>query len=408
MATNFYGDSTGASGSVGTNTIIHFYDRAGIEAANAKSVYAQFADAKQMPKNYGKTFKISKFLPMYDRLATDADFAKFGYLTNRTVTAITSELANNVSLAEGAGAVNKQALTKITVSTEMARYGEMMDYTDEVELFSEDSVQRRYRVELGELANIRNEDLVQLDMLATTTVLRAGSATANNQLGATQADGSDDGDSKVSYDLIRRASRTLMRNRAKKRTKVVVGSTKIDTRTVAPAYYAIVGADVKADLEMVTRGSTYEKDWAFIPAHQYASVGELAEGEVGQIHEVKFIESETALTYAGSATATDNGAVPPQNYVGSLAISNATDLTSANAADRGTFTVYPILFPTEGAFATVGLKGRGKIKFHASPPGNITNENPYGTTGLFSYNFFYGGLILEEEKLLKVNVCASA
>ena len=178
----------------------------------------------------------------------------------------------------------------------------------------------------------------------------------------------------MSYDLIRRASRKLMRNRAKKRTKVVVGSTKVDTRTVSPAYYAIVGADVKADLEMVTRGSTYEKDWAFIPAHQYASVGELAEGEVGQIHEVKFIESETAFTYAGSANVLENGAVPPQNYVGNLAISGATDLTSVNAADRGTFTVYPILFPTEGAFATVGLKGRGKIKFHASAPGNINNE----------------------------------
>ena len=41
------------------------------------------------------------------------------------------------TLAEGAGAVNKRTLQN-TVETTLNRYGEMIDYTDEVELFSED------------------------------------------------------------------------------------------------------------------------------------------------------------------------------------------------------------------------------------------------------------------------------
>ena len=72
------------------------------------------------------------------------------------------------------------------------------------------------------------------------------------------------------------------------------------------------------------------------------------------------------------------------------------------------FDVHAILFPTEGAFATVGLKGQGKINFKAQDPSKIELINPYGTTGFFSYNFFYAGIILEEEKLLKILVSASA
>jgi N4-gp56 family major capsid protein len=276
----------------------------------------------------------------------------------------------------------------------------MIDYTDEVELFSEDTIQTRYREELGELANSRMEDLQQLDMLGTGTVIFAGSATSNSELGSTQADGSDDADSRVSYDLIRRATRKLMRNRAKKNTSLVSGDVKIDTRTVDKAYYAIIGADVKADLETITRGATYTSEFAYVPSHKYASASKLAEGEVGAMHEVRFIESESAVQY-------DNGAVPVADYVGDLATANVIDSTSVTASDRGNFVVYPILFPTEGAFASVGLKGVSKVQFHSRSPSKVTNENPYGTTGFFSYNFFYAGLILEEEKLLKLQVCAS-
>lgn len=349
----------------------------------------------------GKTFKISKFLHMYDRALGDADFAAKGYMTARTAADVSTALTS-AALAEGAGATNKRTLTKVTVDTTVARYGEMIDYTDEVDLFSEDAIQVRYREELGELANSRYEDLIQLDMLGTSTVIYSGSATDIAEIGATQADGSDDSEARVSYDMIRRASRKLLRNRAKKNTTIVDGDVKIDTKTVAKSYYAVIGADVKADLETLVRGSTYSTEFVYTPVHKYASAANIAEGEVGQMHEVRFIEAESAVVYAGE------GAVPPQNYVGDLAITGATDLTSATPADRGNFDVFPILFPTQGAFATVGLKGQGKVKFNSRSPEFVTNENPYGTTGFFSYNFFYAGIILEEEKMLKMLVAASA
>lgn len=400
MTKHVYGDGTNSTS--GANTITHFYDRAGIKAANRTNVFQQFADKKSMPRKTGKTFKISKFLHMYDRALASADFAKGGYLTARSADEV-SQALTNAQLAEGAGAVNKRTLTKITVETTLNRYGEMLDYTDEVDLFSEDTMQVRYREELGALSNSRHEDLLMLDMLGTPTVLYAGAATSMASVGGgALADGSTDEALKVSYDLMRKATRKLLRNRAKKNTEIVTGSNKVGTQPVGKAYYAIIGADVKSDLENLTRGTTYEREYVFIPVHKYGSAGGIAEGEVGAMHEVRFIEAEGMVKYAGE------GAVPPQNYTGTLSITGATDLTSATEADRGNFDAFPILFPTQGAFATVGLKGNDKIKFHSKPPSDVSNSNPYGTTGFFSYNFFYAGLILEEEKLLKVLVAASA
>jgi N4-gp56 family major capsid protein len=380
MATNVYGNGTNST--AGANTIVHFYDRAGVKAANRVNVYGQFADRKSMPKKMGKTFKISKFLHMYDRALNDAAFAEKGFLSARDIDDVNTALTS-ATLGEGAGAVNKRSLQKVTMETSLARYGEMIDYTDEVELFSEDSMQVRYREELGELANSRMEDLMQLDMLATPTVMYAGSATEIGEI---------DEDSTVTYDLIRKAVRKLVRNRAQKNTTMVTGSNKIDTQTVAKAYYAVIGANVKGDLETLTRGTVAENgstEFVYIPAHKYGSAATLAEGEVGAMHEVRFIESESAVVYAGQGA-------------------DATGHTGGLSVTGSNFDVFPILFPTQGCFATVGLKGQGKIKFNSKSPEAVENANPYGTNGFFSYNFFYAGIILEEEKLLKILVSASA
>lgn len=396
MATQVYGN--GANSSQGANTITHYYDRAGIKAANRVNIYGQFASRKDMPKNMGKTFKISKFLHMYDRAQSDGSFATLGYLTGRDLATLQATLAatdgSGVSLTEGAGATNERTLQKVTVEATLARYGEMITYTDEVDLFSEDVMQVRYREELGALANSRYEDLVQLDLLSTTTKMYSGVATSMATLGASIAvNGTEDDDWKVSYDGIRKAVRKLVRNRAKKNTSIVTGSVKIDTKTIAPAFYAIIGADVKADLEALVRGTGAEAEYVYTPSHKYGAASTLAEGEVGSMHEVRFIESEAAVV------ARNSGAVVPVGYVGNLAYTGV--------AGTGKFDVFPILFPTEGAFATVGLKGMGKIVFNSKAPSDVDLTNPYGTKGFFSYNFFYAGLILEPEKILRLDVLAS-
>ena len=223
-------------------------------------------------------------------------------------------------------------------------------------------------------------------MLGTGTVMYSCNATSMATIGATNGV-----NYRISYDLVKAGVRKLVRNRAKKNTSIVTGSNKIGTLPVASAFYAIIGADVRADLESCTRGTVANNgvtEYMFIPVHKYAAAGTVVDGEIGQMHEVKFIEAERAVVYAGKGAA-----VTVNNNM------YANDGTKLN--------VYPILFPTEGAFATIGLKGHDKIKFLSKSPDQVENGNPYGTTGFFSYNFFYAGIILREECLLKMLVGAS-
>nr|DAD71075.1 MAG TPA: major capsid protein [Podoviridae sp. ctiuS14] len=388
MATFEY--KAGNNSTQGANTILHYYERAGIEAANLKDIYGQFADRKSMPLKYGKTYKISRWQRSFDRKLSDPDFAKKGFLSSRNIDDVTNGL-NSIKLAEGATTGNKVDFQKVTIETSFVRYGEMIEYTDEVDMFSEDTMQLRYHEELGEKANLNYEDLIQLDMLGTPTVIYSGTGTSLATMGAGLiASGAQDDKFKISYNLIRRGVQRLTRNRAEKNTEIVTGSVKIDTRTINKAFYAIIGPEVKYDLESITKGKNAAETFAYIPAYQYADASKLANGEVGCMHEVRFIESETATVYAGQ------GAAIPTSYVGELAHTN------------GKFDVFPILFPTKGAFATVGLKGKNKIVFRQQSPDKVELGNPFGTKGFFSYNFWYAGIILQPERLLKMLVLATA
>ena len=438
MVDNTYSRADGLS-THGQNTIVHYYDKAGVKAANAISVYAQFSDRRSMPLKMGTTYKVSKWLHIFDREdGVDAEFADKGYLTSRNILDVSNGLANDAALPEGAGIQNKQTIKKVTLSTQFARYGEMLDYTDEIEMFSEDMVQVHYREELGLLANRRAEDLIQLDMLGTTNVMYVGTASSLTTVGddTTTVAGTDDDDSRVNYDLIRKAIKKLVRNRAQKNTSIVSGSTKVDTRTINKAFYAIIGPEVKFDLEDAKRlnalGTLSDNtEYVYVPAYKYASAANLAEGEVGAMNDVRFIESESAVIYAGQGAvtvpleATDNyaGGLSTTTYASGAAAATGRSDAVTGVWDRVTnaygiaglgtdaleyFDVFPILFPTKGSFAAVGLKGNGKIKFNSQAPSKIEISNPYGTQGFFSYNMWYAGIILREERLLKILVCASA
>lgn len=408
MATSVYG--TGLNSSSGENTIVHYYDRAGIKAANAVNVYGQFSDKKTMPQRMGKTFKISKWEHIYDLSREDGDFATKGYLGKRDISAVSTNLANSGSdgvITEGAGAVNQVVPKKVTVSTELAKYGFMIEYTDEVSLFSEDVVQVKYREELGYLMNQAYEDLVQKDMINEAGIIQrsdGGDAAALNTFGDTITDGIADTSistaeeleavenlHKVSFNVIRKAVKALVRNRAERNTSVVTGSTKVDTRTVNKAFYAIIGPEVKYDLETATRGSSYETEFAYVPAYKYAGASNLAEGEVGAMHDVRFIESEGAFTKKVGGTFTDVQKTAYTDLGGTLAMHEETDINQ--------FLAFPILFPTKGAFATVGLKGKGRIKFYSKSPEDVDLTNPHATRGFFSANMWYAGIALQPEKL---------
>ena len=126
----------------------------------------------------------------------------------------------------------------------------------------------------------------------------------------------------------------------------------------------------------------------FRAIHEYGYANNLAQGEVGSIHECRFIETNRAMMYEGKGAA------------------SATN-TEGYANDGSNFNVYPIIFPTKGSYATVGLQGKGAINFKAKAPGAISDTDTYGVKGIFSFNYFFASLALQPERLLIAYVCAS-
>lgn len=400
---NIYGNGT-TTASNGANTITHYYDRAGIEAANATAVYGQFIDRKSMPLRSGKTYKISKWQHLYDLDETDAGFAAKGYLGKRDLDSISAKLhatdGTGAKLTEGAGPINEVTPKKITVETEIATYGFMINYTDEVAMFSEDDVQVKYREELGYLMNQTYEDLVQRDMLeGAGVIVNAGGDIDEDEIGKDIGTHDENAEKyKVSFDLIRKGVKILVRNRAKRNTQIVTGSTKIGTKPINKAFYAIIGPEVKYDLESITRGSGSAEEFAYVPAYKYAGATNLAEGEIGSMHDVRFIESEGAMQHSSA------GAEVPDGYDGVLSY---TGDNTGDDGDRGHFDTFPILFPTQGAVAALGIKGKGKVQFFSKAPGELELNNPYATKGFFSAKMHYASVILEPKKLLRINVVAT-
>jgi N4-gp56 family major capsid protein len=425
---HYYNNGTDATS--GANNLTFYYDRAGIKAATEENLYSQLANSRTMVKGQGREYRVSMWLHILDDRNTtnqgidsdgtvsdgkvihivdgwiafedtDADgdpstvpaevtaYAadlqdyydireQYGFPA-RTVTIRSVAAAENngnlyagsrdigdVSakmpvLAEGEGRVNRVGVSKITFSSNLVRYGNFIEYTDEVELFSEDSVQIHYREELGYAAGQIYDDLCQMDLLNGAGVtLYAGAATSLDTMVA--------GDI-VSYDDIRMAAKTLTKNLAKKHTSIVTGSVKVGTTPINAAYFAYIGVDTRYVLEGIKNGTSD----AWVPAYKYASAGSLAKNEVGAIHESRFIENTRALYYGAGI----NG--------------------NTNAVD-----VHPILYVAKDSFSTISLQGKGKISFKSKAPGQISEIDPFGTKGLFSYNFFYGSIVTRPENVLKI------
>ncbi len=413
-----YGDGTTTSTN-GANVRVDALREKAIRASKREIIFEQLCDKQTMPLNYGKTLKVHKTLYILDDGNTngegldqdgiaqtgnsvvlpDATGAVVGagnlYGSSRSVVDVSAGMP---LLGEGAGRVNRVGVTRITREGTLIRMGAFLEYTDEVELFSDQKMEVQYYEKMGELAAELYDDYLQKELLGAAG-LECYGGEATSLLTLTGVDAVIP--STISYDLIRGVQVALKKNLAKKNTEIITGSTKIGTVPVNASWFAYCGSTSTVELEKLQDDFT---ERAFTPARMYAAAGNLAKGEVGAVHSTRFIEAERMLTYdgCGAEAVTNDGGY------------NTTVLTAAQATARGQsgagtyFDGYPIIYVTKGAFATIGLQGNNKIRFLAKKPtGEPTQEDPYALMGLYSFNFFAGSIVLEPEKIARIVHIAS-
>lgn len=258
-----------------------FYDTELLENARIEMYYAQFAKKQPLPANNGTTVEWRKW----------NTFAKAGKLTEGVIPT-----------------GQKFGVTKLNGSIE--QYGTYTAVTDKLELRAYDDVILGATEEMGASAAETQETLIRDTLLTGTNVLFADKVTTSTgaketvlyQYGLVY----DDTDRCIlSADMVNKA-----------RTKMI----KDRVPTINGKYYAVIHPSVAYDLRN-------DKDW--MEAHKYARPDEIFNGEIGELHGVRFIEDTFAPVLAGE------GLTATTRYLNVAAAPASSASESPTAGDKG-------------------------------------------------------------------------
>ena len=229
-----------------------FYDMTLIDEASANLVHSQFGQKRPIPKNGGKTIEFRKFAPL----------AK----------AITP-------LTEGVTPDGK-SLSVSTITATVSQYGDYITQSDVLELTALDNTILEATKLLGRQAGVTLDTVVRNVMQSGTNVTYCPKI------------GSDGAETAVN-------SRSALDNTCQLTVKVlqqVVAKLRgQNAPTINGKYVAIIHPYAAYDLM---------RDPEWIDAHKYTNVGNLYEGEIGEIAGIRFVQTTEAKIYSGGVFGT--------------------------------------------------------------------------------------------------------
>lgn len=386
----------GNQSSVGPQFNTHYWDRKSLIDAAEEMYFSPLADAKSMPKHFGKELKVFYYVPLLDDLnvndqgldatgATIVDGNLYG--SSRDVGNVVGKMP---TLTENGGRVNRVGFTRLERSGEISEYGFFTEWTEDSMTFDTDSeLYGHMSRELLRGANEITEDLLQADLLASADVkVFTGAATSLVTMTGEAATAADD--SLITLADLKRMSITLDDNRTPKKTTIIKGSKMTDTKVISASRIAYIGSELQIYLTELVDGNGNP---AYVPVEKYADAATIMNGEIGAI-----------------PAANLRLVVVPQMMHWAAA---GADATGANRGyqvsdDGGTdkYDVAPLLVVGDESFATIGLQGmggKGKSKFRiiVKKPGEaIANlADPFGKIGFSSIKFYYGFIKLRGERI---------
>lgn len=305
-----------------------FYDTSLLVNARAEMFYAQFAVTQPLPKGRGKTVEWRRF-NTFERA---------------------SKLQEGV-IPTG----QKFGITTKTGSID--QYGTYTAITDQLEMHAYDDIILGASEEMGASAAETQEVLIRDALLVNTNVLYCDNVTLAT--GAVVSTPTSPALMEASATTMAIFSPTMV-------AKAVTIMKKNKVPTINGKYYCVIHPSVAFDLRQ-------HKDW--IEAHKYAAVSELMNGEIGELHGMRFVEN-TFAPILGDAYVNKEGTV--------------TYATYCFGKDA-----FGIIDPEEG-----GLEMIVKNKEQAGGP-----LNQFSTIGYkFETN---GATVLYPERVLRIMSCSS-
>lgn len=296
---------------------------------------------RAIPKNSGMTIKHRRYLP-YGAAATNFNTA------NRPAATASAHI-----LTEGV-TPTADTLVPQDITVTLKQYGCLYQLTDVVADTYEDDVPAEMKKQVGERTGLVREMIRYGVLKACTNVFYAGGVSTR----ATVA-------SKITLTLLRKISRNLQANHAKRITGVLDASPKIATRPVEAAYVVFVHIDAEADIRDLP---------GFKHITEYGSRTPISPHELGSCENFRFVTSPELAPYVGAGA--DIG---------------ATGLSGTTKVD-----VYPFIMVGEDAYGQVALRGVDALDPTYIPTGQKDKSDPLGQRGYVGAKFYMECTMLNE------------
>lgn len=292
-----------------------------------------------------------------------------------STTALAEQTGN---LAYGMGR-SATALSDTTVTAAMAKYGQFVALSEEVEIFENPLLMDEIADVLGEAAG-KTINLLQRNIVEGGSVIRYAGNVASDGVVASALDLND----------IKSATNTLDGNDARRFTPQSNGSTIIGSTPLRTSYWGICHVDVEIDIRGIT---------GFNPVETYASHTQTVMGEFGEVFGVRWISTTTSTVDAGAgaASAGSNGL---------RGTSDNTDVYSSMIIARdfhgavGLGEVHP-----DGIMMADAEAISGELIVHAR--GTSGSADPFNETSTMAYKLWHTGAILDTRFGIELRTGAS-
>lgn len=390
-----YRTGTPTPSTIGPQLVDFMFIKKALAEQAKEIVFSNMSSTIEIPKHTGTAIKrYVDVLMLDDKNINDQGIDAAGqtgqlsknpngnlYGSSRDIGVIADRLP---ALGEQGGRVNRVGFKRLTIQGTMQKYGFFYEFTQDALNFDTqaDLLQNMSREAVRGATQLQ-EAMLQKDLLDNCgTVYVPGTGFADWDTDTTTSLKASVDDTAIpTYKDFMKFKLMLDDLRVPGSTSMFTGTRYIDTKTIPSARFAFIS---NALLPMLEQIKDFNNQPAWVPVEQYAAGGYTHPKEVGKIGNFRFIVVPEALYWGGA------GAAPAQNSI-HRATSNKLD-------------VYPILVIGEDAFTTIGFQtnGRdGKIKVMTKMPGLETAsfDDPYGSRGFTSMQWWYGFLAQRPERL---------
>ena len=312
---------------------------------------------RQIPANKGKTVVYRRYLPYG------------GSLTNfNTINRWNVDSAAHV-LAEGV-TPTADSLTPQDITVTLNQYGCLYQVTDQTVDTYEDDVPAEMKKQCGERVGLIRE-MVRYGVIKSGANAYYSGGSSRSTVAA-----------KLTLTMLRKASRNIQANHAKRITGILAPSPNIATKPIEAGFLVFAHSDTENDFRDMT---------GFVPVAQYGSRKVMHEQEIGSVENFRIITSPELAPYPNAGVTGASGLTPPLYSTG------------------GTFVdVYPIIVCGEDAWGQVALRGDNALDPTWIPPGQKTKSDPLGQRGFVGAKFYFNSVSLNDGWLAVIEAGVSA